>query len=70
MNNIHIPRLSRDIIGLLLLLAGIILFLYVTNIITVGLQVIILLGSLILMVSGFVMMDGPEKFKKLFNKRK
>lgn len=70
MNNIQIPRFSHDTKGALIMLAGIILFLYATNIITIGLQTVIVLASLILIVYGFMELDGYNKVMKLVNKRK
>jgi hypothetical protein len=63
------PRFSHEMKGALLLVAGIVLFLYVTNIITAGLQMVILLASLVLMVFGFTEMDGYHKLMKLIKKK-
>lgn len=61
------PHVTNTIKGGLLFLAGLILFLYVTNIITLGLQMIILLASIILMIFGIIEMDAYNKLKKLVN---
>jgi hypothetical protein len=64
------PHVTHTIKGGLLFLAGLILFLYVTNIITLGLQMIILLASIILMIFGIIEMDAYNKLKKLVNQKK
>ena len=70
MNHIQIPRFSQDVKGALIMLAGLILFLYATNIITIGLQTVIIIASLVLIVYGFIELDGYNKVMKLVNKRK
>ena len=66
----HLPRLTRPAKGAALMLVGLLLFLYVTNIITVGLQLIFFLVSILLIAYGFVEMDGYNKMKRLLNKRR
>jgi hypothetical protein len=68
MNNI--PHISHTLKGALLMIAGLVLFLYVTNIITSGLQMVILLSSIILMIVGFLEFDGYRKLSNLINKKK
>lgn len=65
----QMPRVSNTVKGALFFLAGLILFLYVTNIITMGLQMILLLASIIIMIYGFVEMDGYRKIMRLINKK-
>lgn len=66
---IHIPRLNSTTRGLLFLISGIILLLYVTNIITVGLSTLIFLASLALIFYGLLELDAFNKCA-LFLKRK
>lgn len=66
--NPHIPNLSHNIKGMLVFIAGLILFLHVTNIVTIGLNLIILLASIILMVYGFIEMDAYNKLRRMFKK--
>ncbi len=66
----HMPHVSNTVKGALFFVAGLILFLYVTNIITMGLQMILLLASIIIMIYGFVEMDAYHKLMKLVNKNK
>ena len=63
------PHVSKTIKGGLFFIAGLVLFLYVTNIITLGLQMVILLASIILMAAGLMEMDAYHKLMKLVNKR-
>lgn len=65
----QMPHLTRTLKGAFLMVAGIILFLYVTNIITASLQMILLLASIILIIWGFMEMDGYQKLMKLINKK-
>ena len=65
----QIPQVSRTVKGVLFFIAGLILFLYVTNIITLGLQMVLLLASIIIMIYGFVEMDAWHKVMKLINKK-
>jgi len=65
----QLPRMTQPIKGLLSFIAGLILFLYVTNIITMGLQMILLLGAILLMIYGFVEMDAYRKLMKFVNKK-
>ena len=67
--NPSMPKVSHKFKGVLLFLAGFILFLYVTNVITMGLQMIILLASILLMVYGFLEMDAYSKIMRLINRR-
>jgi len=64
------PHITHTIKGALLFAAGLILFLYVTNIITLGLQMVILLASIILMIFGIIEMDAYNKLLKLVNQKK
>lgn len=65
----NMPRISNTGKGLLFFIAGLILFLYVTNIITMGLQMVLLLGSIILMIYGFLEMNAYHRLMKLINKK-
>lgn len=65
----QVPHVSRTTKGLLFFIAGLILFLYVTNIITMGLQMVLLLASIIIMIYGFVEMDAYHKLMRLVNKK-
>lgn len=65
----QLPHVSHTIKGALFFAAGLILFLYVTNIITMGLQMILILASIILMIYGFVEMDAFRKIMKMINKK-
>ncbi len=65
----RMPHVSHSVKGLLFFISGVILFLYVTNIITMGLQMVILLASIILMIYGFIEMDAYHKLLKLVNKK-
>jgi hypothetical protein len=64
----HLPRLSETVQGILLFSFGLVLFLYVTGLLTMGTPTLILLASLALMAYGFIKMDGPRRFKKLMKK--
>lgn len=64
------PHMSHIARGALFLAAGITLFLYVTNIITTSLSVIILLSSLLLMIYGFIEIGGYKKLIMLLNGKK
>jgi hypothetical protein len=68
--NIHIPKFSKTGKGAAAFLAGIILFLYITNVLTAGLQTVILLSAIFLVVYGFIEMDGYNKIMQLIHKRK
>ena len=66
----QMPRISHSTKGALLFAAGLVLFLYVTNILTIGLGTIILLAALVLMGVGFVEIDGYNKLTRLFNNKR
>ncbi len=66
----HMPRISHDMKGLILFIAGLILFLYVTNIVTIGLQTVIFVASILLMIAGFLEMDGYNKVARLLHKKR
>ncbi len=65
----NMPRISNTGKGLLFFIAGLILFLYITNIITMGLQMVILLASIILMIYGLLEMDAYHHAMRFFNKK-
>lgn len=65
----QVPRFDKPHRGLLFMAAGIILFLYVTNIITVGLQLVLLLAALVLIGYGFLEFDGYNKLMRLFKRK-
>jgi hypothetical protein len=67
--NIRIPPLSETMQGLLLILAGAILILHVTGIITSSLNTIIFLGGLIMLVYGLIKIDFLNRLKNLGKKR-
>jgi hypothetical protein len=67
---IRIPPLSNAVQGILLLLAGLVLILHVTGIITTSLNTIIFIGGVIMMLYGFMKIEGPHRLKELFKKRK
>lgn len=64
----QLPHLSETVQGVLLFLFGLVLFLHVTNLLTIGTTTIVLLASLALMVYGFIKMDGARRLKKLMKK--
>lgn len=65
----QMPHVSKTVKGLLFFISGLILFLYVTNIITIGLQMVLLLASIIIMIYGFIEMDAWHKIMKLINRK-
>jgi|GEM_PF-6971456 len=67
---IHIPRLNNTTRGFLFLISGIVLLLYVTNIITVGLSTLIFLASLILIFYGLLELDAFNKFAAFLKRKK
>jgi|GEM_PF-6477169 hypothetical protein len=63
------PHISHTAKGAFLMTAGIILFLYVTKIITASLEMIILLASILMIIYGFIEIGGYNKLMQLFNKK-
>lgn len=62
-------NISKPVKGLALLGIGLVLFLHTTGIITRGLDMVIILGSLFAMFYGFSEMDGPEKLKRVLHRK-
>lgn len=68
--NIHVPRLSETVQGILFIIAGLVLFLHATNIIQLGLTGVIIISSILLMLYGFFKADFYEKLVHLFSGKK
>lgn len=64
----QLSHLSNTVQGALLFAFGLVLFLHVTNILTIGTNMVILLASLAFMAYGFIKMDGYRRLMKLMKK--
>jgi hypothetical protein len=56
--------------GIIIMIAGIILLLHTLGIIERGLDYLIMGGAIYMIILGFVKIDGIEKIRKLFTKKK
>ena len=66
-----IPHLQNATLkGALLVLAGVILILHVTGIITRSLDMIILLGAILMIAYGLIKMDAYNKLVNVLNRKK
>lgn len=63
-------QISRTHKGVLLLVTGIILFLYSTGLITRGLNIIIIITSVLMIVYGFNLVDGQKAIRALIRRGK
>lgn len=68
--NVNIPEVSKTGRGILLMIAGLVLFVHATNIIHLGLTTVIIVASIILMIYGFLKAGLYEKLVQLFSGRK
>jgi hypothetical protein len=66
---IRIPRLNNITRGYLFLISGIILFLHVTNLVPIGLNIIVLLASLGLIFYGLLELDAFSKLATCLKKK-
>lgn len=66
----RIPPLSKEQKGLALIIASLILFLYVTNILTMGLQTVLLLAAIVMFLYGCMLLDAYNKVMSFFNSKK
>jgi|GEM_PF-2400337 len=62
--------MSRGTKGFLLMVTGAVLLLNTLGIIKQGLSSIIIIGSVIMLVVGFMMIDGHTKIQKLLSGKK
>lgn len=59
---------NKPLKGLITLSIGVVLFLHTTGIITRGLDMLIIIFSIVLILYGFVELDGPARIRKLLKR--
>lgn len=63
-----IKELSDNQKGVLFIIAGVLLFFHVFNILNVSVNVLILVAAVLLILRGLALTRGTEKIKRLFKK--